>query len=185
MRSLFSSWALVIYILGNALSKTLLHGLYPSLKSQFGILPSLYTISASHIFLTSFYFLQPKHFCYSLPNLFLSIYQDLEQGIAVPKKPILSLLWTLLSHLHRWLVALIFAPYTCILGFGLPFIFCLLFLFARLLQAPFDGETSLFLFLGMPNVVLWSTAQVFFVIEIHICLKLYRSFINFYKHLFS
>lgn len=146
---LLSAWALVIYTPGNALSKTLLHGsvfipflwnvlfpwffagvffppggLYPPLKPQFGILPSLSTVSVSHTFLT-FYFLQPKYFCYSLPNLFLSVYQDLEQGTGVPKKPLLSLLWALLSHLHRWPVAFIFGPgiWLGIAFYFLPLIF--------------------------------------------------------------
>lgn len=74
-------------------------GLHPSFKPQFGLLSFLPPTPGSHFFLTYLHFLQPKHSCYSPPVFFLSIHQDLEQGIAVPKKPLLRLLKPLVSIL--------------------------------------------------------------------------------------
>lgn len=111
-------------------------GLYPPFKSQFGRPFSLPTELGSNYFLTFLYILQPKHFCYSLPVLFLSVYQDLQQGTAVQKKKKKPLLWlpkALLSHLLQMTCG----NYICSIYFGtwfwiVLFIFCLLFLSLKL-----------------------------------------------------
>lgn len=145
--------------------------------------PSLLIMPGSHFFFTYLLFLQPKHSCYSLPTLFLSIYQDLEQGIAVPKKPLLRQQKALLCHLLQMTCdKIVFISCMSVLGLD-----CLLFSasyfcfpnYSNLLEE----ETSLSL--GMPNIVLRSTAQLVLVIEIHIHLKSPQNLIHFYKYLCS
>lgn len=106
-------------------------GLYPSLKARFGILPSLSTKSVHHIFLTfSLSFSQNPSATLYLTS-FLICVSRFRARHSCSKKPLLSLPWALLSYLDRGPVAILFAPYTSVPGLGLPFIFCLLFLFSQ------------------------------------------------------
>ena len=62
--------------------------------------------------------------------MYTFFFQDLEQGIVLPRKPLLRLLKALLPLLPMPM-AIIFALYTSVLDFRVSFIFCLLFLLVK------------------------------------------------------
>lgn len=94
---------------------------------------TFYKVSSSHLsyFLTfSLSFSQNPSATLYLTS-FLICVSRFRARHSCSKKPLLSLPWALLSHLDRGPMAILFAPYTSVPGLGLPFIFCLLFLFSQ------------------------------------------------------